>query len=276
MTAPVGSSPVSTGPAGAEFEGQVGATYLLALLTNASPRGLPGTLIDRVQFQRAGEGYPLDDVIVHAHNMRGEPSVLRLQVKRSLTAAPKDPEFAAAVAQAGKAVSHAGFWERHEQLAVAFGRASRALLGPYPDVLLWARQMGTAREFFERMDRSGVANDDMRTFVTTVRDQLAAAGWAGDDELLWRLLRRFHLLRFDLTVEGSEGELIAVERCARALHEHDGARARSLWGNLVELAINTASSGGELTRELLQAELTVRGFRLGGVRSLAPHARSVG
>ena len=36
--ATTGSSPASTGPAGGHFEGQVGAHYLLSLLTNGEPR----------------------------------------------------------------------------------------------------------------------------------------------------------------------------------------------------------------------------------------------
>ena len=58
------TSPASSGPAGSHFKGQVGAHYLLSMLTGTEPRGLPGTMIDRIEFQRAAEGHPLDDVIV--------------------------------------------------------------------------------------------------------------------------------------------------------------------------------------------------------------------
>ena len=71
-----GVSPTSTGPAGSHFEAQVGASYLLALLTGGEPRGLPGTSIDRVELQRAAEGRPLDDVIVHAHDVGGANGIL--------------------------------------------------------------------------------------------------------------------------------------------------------------------------------------------------------
>src|ERR1035441_2756258 len=67
------TSPASSGPAGSHFEGRVGASYLLSLLVGAEPRGLPGTIIDRVAFQRAAEGHPLDDVVVYAHDVLGEP-----------------------------------------------------------------------------------------------------------------------------------------------------------------------------------------------------------
>lgn len=47
------SSPLSTGPAGPHFESKVGAHYLLSMLVDAPARGLPGTIIDRVEMQRA-------------------------------------------------------------------------------------------------------------------------------------------------------------------------------------------------------------------------------
>jgi hypothetical protein len=57
-----------------QFEGQVGAHYLLTMLVGGEPRGLPGTAIDRVEFQRAAEGRPLDDVIIHSHDTHGTSS----------------------------------------------------------------------------------------------------------------------------------------------------------------------------------------------------------
>src|SRR6266566_3953657 len=89
-TATEGTSPAASGPAGSLFEGQVGAFFLLSLLVRAEPRGLPGTIIDRVEFQRASEGHPLDDVIVHAHDGQGKSAVLEVQVKKGLTFTPSD------------------------------------------------------------------------------------------------------------------------------------------------------------------------------------------
>src|SRR3954453_15216336 len=90
---PTGVSPSSAGPAGALFEGRVGAHYLLTMLAEADPRGLPGVAIQRVEFQRAGEGHPLDDVIVHGVMRTGKPATLEIQVKRTITFSPGDPVF---------------------------------------------------------------------------------------------------------------------------------------------------------------------------------------
>ena len=87
------TNPASSGPAGSEFEAQVGATYLLAMLLAAEPLGLPGTVVDSVELQRAGEGFPLDDVIIHAHDASGATAILEIQVKRTLSFARGDTVF---------------------------------------------------------------------------------------------------------------------------------------------------------------------------------------
>jgi hypothetical protein len=56
--------PSSTGPAGADFEARVGAAQMLAMLKGAPARGLPEMNIERVELQRAADGFPLDDVIL--------------------------------------------------------------------------------------------------------------------------------------------------------------------------------------------------------------------
>jgi hypothetical protein len=71
------AAPVAaTGPGGAHFEGQVGAHYLLTMLAGGVPRGLPGTIIDSVAFQRAND-HPLDDVVVRAHDAAGNDATQR-------------------------------------------------------------------------------------------------------------------------------------------------------------------------------------------------------
>ncbi len=84
------ASPAATGPGGAHFEAKVGAYYLLALLLDAEPRGLPSVRIHRIQLQGAGDGFPLDDVIVHARMPAGAPATAEIQAKRKITFSPAD------------------------------------------------------------------------------------------------------------------------------------------------------------------------------------------
>jgi hypothetical protein len=260
------ASPASSGPAGSHFEGQVGASYLLSMLVGAEPRGLPGTIIDRVKFQRGAEGYPLDDVTVEAHDVSGTPATLEIQVKRDITFAPKDEVFKKVVGQIAEAAGKADFWNGKHELGIAISRSSRKIDGPFQDVLTWARQLGDSKTFFERIERPGSANADMREFVKTFKSHLGEAGAANDDETVWKLLRRLQILVFDFTASGSASEALMKERAVRALHPDDGLRAGELWKVLTELAIDIASAGGDRTRDQLIAELTGRSYRLAGDR----------
>jgi hypothetical protein len=247
----------------------VGAHYLLTMLVDAEPRGLAGTIVDRVEFQRAAEGRPLDDVIVHAHDAFGRPAVLEVQVKRELTFAPADPVFREVVGQVAKASQREDFWTIRYKLAVATAKRSRKIDGAYQDVLRWAREVESAEVFFQRLRRKGSANDDMRGFVETFRAHLEEAGVANDDDTVWRLLGRLWILTFDFTADGSASEALAIERATRALHPDDSPRAGALWTDLIELAIRIASVGGARTLPQLTDEVTAHAFRLAGQRRFA-------
>jgi hypothetical protein len=239
---------------------------LLALLTGGEPRGLPGMVIDRIELQRASEGRPLDDVIVHAHDGSGTTAVLEIQVKREIAFSPSDEVFRDVVQQIAAAARRPDFWTSRYELAVATAKTSQRISGPYQDVLTWARQLGSATTFIERINRAGSANDNMRTFVRTFRTRLQEAGASHDDETVWGLLRRFQILVYDFTAPGSADESRARDRAALALHPDDATHAATLWTELVELAVRVAAAGGDRTRAALLEDFRGRPYRLAGER----------
>lgn len=269
---PTGTSPSSSGPAGALFEGQVAAHYLLTMLAEADPRGLPGVLIECVQLQRAGEGHPLDDVVVRGVTREGEPAVLEVQVKRTITFSPSDAVFKDVVVQLAEAFQTLDLAHNSHQFAVATERTSFKITGPYQDVLRWAREVSSAAVFFGRINRKNVGNDYMRTFVSTVQTHLEGAGCANDEETVWQLLRRFQILTFDYDAPGSQSLELAIERARSLLDPADAARASAFWKVLTQTAIRVATAGGDLNRERLVSEIArVDSFQLlGSRRNRAP------
>lgn len=275
-----GVSTAASGPAGTHFEAQVAAFYLLAMLCGAPPRGLPGTTIDRIALQQANAGRPLDDVVIHAVDGSGRAMVLEIQVKRTVTFAPADPVFRKIVGQIADVMLRPDFWSSQYYLAIATSRGSRKIDGPYQDVLALARQIEESAKFFSLIKLPGVANDDMRNFINTLQTHLKDEGVAHDDETVWKLLRRLQILAFDFTATGSVSEDLSRERALRILHPDDALRVDALWGNLVELAINVAKSGGDRSRTTLLESLRPLGFRFasdrrhaGALAVIAEHAR---
>lgn len=260
------TSTAASGPAGSHFEGQIGAFYLLAMLSGAPPRGLPGTRIERVALQQANAGRPLDDVVIYASDAAGGKAVLEIQVKREITFTPSDPTFRKVVGQIVQALRHKDFFKIQYELAIATAKGSRKIDGAYQDVLMLARRMGDASTFLTQLGLAGAANDDMRTFVRTFRSHLQDEGAPGDDETTWQLLRRLQILTFDFTAIGSASEELARERAARVLHSEDISRSGALWANLIEISINVAKSGGDHTRQTLLTSLSESAFRFSGER----------
>lgn len=258
------TNPASSGPAGPHFEGQVAANYMLSMLVGAEPRGLPGATFDKVQLQRGSEGFPLDDVIVHAHSANGSPAIIEVQVKRSITFAPSDLVFEKVVDQIAHSSGNDGFWKRNHQLSIATAQTSRQISGSYQDLLTWARELESGAAFFRRINREFTGNAYMRGFVRTFQANLEKAGAAHSDEDVWRLLQRLQIHVYDFTATGSASEELARERAARALHSEDTPKAGILWNNLVELSIRTAAAGGERSRTQLVEDLGVESFRLVG------------
>ena len=269
------TSPASTGPAGAHFEGQVGAHYLLSMLIDSDPRGLPGVAIDRIEFQRRAEGHPLDDIVVHAHDNQGCATLLEIQVKRSVTFAPSDRVFREVVGQVAEASRRPAFRTANHRLAVAIFRGSQRVTGPYQDVLTWARRLDSTQTFMGRLNQSGAANEPMRTFVDTFRNNLRTVQAPHDDTTVHHLLSRFQILQFDYGAPGSLSEAWDNERSSQALDDGDRPRARDFHRRLVELAIETEAAGGDLTRDRLIERLREGSFRLAGRRGYRDARRSL-
>jgi len=264
---PTATSPSASGPAGELFEGQVGAHYLLTMLAEADPRGLPGVLLERVELQRASEGHPLDDVIVHGTTQAGESAVLEVQVKRTITFSPADPVFKDVVTQLAQAFQTLDLSNSRRQFAVATSRPPFKTIGDYQDVLSWAREIGSAETFIARIDREKVGNESMRAFVKTLRAHLTAAGCASDDQAVWHVLRRFQILPFDFGAPGSQSAELALERARHVLEPGDASRAGAFWKALTATTIRVATVRGDLDRARLLVELgQIDNFRLNGSR----------
>jgi hypothetical protein len=256
------AAPAATGNAGPQFEGKVGAFYLLALLSSSEPRGLPGATIRTVEFQQRGSGRPLDDVIVTATNADGSAAILEIQAKRSPTFTASDKEFTDVVAQMWEAAQKSEFKTIRYELAVAIARTTTRVEHDCQEVLHWARQLPDGATFSAHINREKFASKGMRDFVDVFRANLVVAGAPNDNETVWRLLRRFQILVFDFESPGSDYEHRARERARLALATDQANRAADLWPVLIDQAGACARAGGALDRPAAVSPLeTQHGFR---------------
>jgi energy-coupling factor transporter ATP-binding protein EcfA2 len=254
--------PAATGNAGPQFEADVGAFYLLSLLSEGEPRGLPGATTRTIEFQRRGSGHPLDDIIVKALNADGSAAVLEIQAKRTLMFTASDKEFKDVVSQMWDASKKPEFGTIRYELAVAIARTTTRVEHACQSVLDWARQLPDAATFAAHIGRENFSSKDMRDFVNVFRTNLALAGAPTDDETVWRLLRRFQILPFDFESPGSDYAHRMRERARLVLVNGQAGRAADLWPVLSHHAGKNARAGGALDRPALVASLyTEYGFQ---------------
>ena len=176
LKSPQVAPPAATGNAGPQFEGKVGAFYLLSLLSGSEPRGLPGATIRTVRFQQRTSGFPLDDVIIHAMNADGSDAFLDIQAKRSLTFTASDKEFTDVVAQMWGTAQKPGFEAIRHEMAVAIARTTTRVEHACQEVLHWARQLQDGASFAAHINQEKFSSKDMREFVSVFRANLAFAG----------------------------------------------------------------------------------------------------
>ncbi|MER9947370.1 hypothetical protein [Mesorhizobium sp. M0047] len=263
-----GSSPASRGPAGAYIEGELGALYLLALLTGNRAPGLPDARVVSVRFQGTEQGFKLDDLIVSGAGSAGN-FILEIQSKRDITFSSGDAVYQDVASQIARSVVGSVPEVRHF-LGIATQRTSRKISGAYQDVLKWAQTADSATAFFNRIDAKGVASKDMRDFVATTRKHLIAGGIADDDQAIWSLLRRMLILEFDFEATAPIARTYGLALARVALADEDVARAEALWSRLTDLSIKTGTTGGKIDRDSLRADLAEAGFRLAGERDYGP------
>lgn len=263
------ASPSATGAAGPVFAGEVGASYLLSLLAEGEPCGLPGCKARLVAFQRAAQGRALDDVIVHATDGTGAPATLEIQAKRTATFSPQDPVFKSVVGQMVKTAARAEFHSQRYELAIAIEKTSTRIERDYQTLLHWIRHASSLSDLATRLALPGVASPPARTFLTTVRSHLAACGATSTEVDALSLLRRFQILIFPFSEAGSTHALLMRDRCRAVLHPEQGSQAPTLWAVLCNIALHHDAAAGDLDFKRLREILTTEHqFEFAGLRSL--------
>ena len=260
------ASPYSTGGGGTHFEARVAATYLAATLCEAPARGLPGFCALEVRTQRASDGEPLDDLIVIGVLADGRSSKLSLQVKSSLKFSAKDNEWQAVVVAAWDTFSSESFDEICHRIGVAVANYDERIDKYYQSVLGWAAYSASGADFVLRIQAKDFSNAEKRSFVDGVQAILSAhIGRNATEDELWRFLKSFVLLHFDLNLaDGQSRDAIATEdRLRDLLSEGERQGASAIWAFLVAKAGQLIPAGGSANRATLVEALAAQNLPRG-------------
>jgi hypothetical protein len=255
------TSPRAAGPAGPQFEVKVATHYALALLAQTEAFGLPGAIIDRLEFQRSGLGHPLDDIIVKGTTRTGEQRCLEVQAKRSMSFSEGDKNFLTVVA----AIVEGRKKDPGRRFAVALERTSGPIENGVQEALELSRHATDAQSFMTLLNTRGRGNQDMRRFVGALKNHLVDHGCRTDDTV-FEVLKSFSVLAFDYARPNSIAE---HHDRRRAQQLASAASQANLYDVLFGLILRSDAIGGETNRGHLIDALRDHGVEIGPTLHLA-------
>ncbi len=253
-----GASPRATGPAGSQFEVKVAAHYSLSVLAQTEAFGLPGAVVRRLEFQRADQGHPLDDIILHGEAADGSTRCLEVQAKRQMAFTESDANFDAVA----RMLVDGWRIDPQRRFAVAIERTSSSIDRGVQEVLELSRHTIDDKSFEAQLAAPG-RNRQMRDFYAAFKAKLAANG-VTDTADVFAVLRNFSVLVFDYARPNSIAEHTDRMRASRIAGGNEG-----LYDALVSELLAADAIGGEGDRRHWAEKLRERGILLNEVRTFA-------
>lgn len=261
------ASVISTGAGGTVFEHHVGASFISLLLTGGFLPVFPQASAIKVHFQAKRLGWNTDDLVIEGAGTSGQRHRIAVQVKRTFSISTSDSECRKTFLAAWNDFNNSALFNGScDALLLITHLGTNRLLGDFGWLLTQARASSSVDDFMHRRSGDGLLNKRSKADCLTVQKIIEEeSGAAISDIQLWKFLRAFHVVSYDLSGQSSKDE--AWVRSLLALVVTDGnpeSSASTTWSELVNLAAQAATTGSSVERHGLPSTM------LGRHRSIAP------
>jgi hypothetical protein len=200
------SNPASTGGLGTHFENRVQTSFAILMLTGGFSPCLPRWPIYKIKLQGKYQGYEIDDLIVFAKHLGSDKHAKMLaQIKHTLNITKGNKAFGEVIQAAWKDFNNAQlFSEAYDVISLITGPLSSTDTDATRTLLEQARHSECSEDFLERVNRGKFTSNEQRDKLEAFKSQLSAANKGNEitDEQLWRFLKCFNLLIYDLDIKG--------------------------------------------------------------------------
>lgn len=248
-------SPFSTGGGGTRFELLVAVSYLIKLLRQEVPRGMPEGIVHGVHLQQRNRGNPVDDIIVDCRAPGGEKK-LYLQVKHSITFS-KNEDFLKVIEETWRQLSGPNFVLDSDGVGLAIGEGSNTVTvrRHVMDVLDWAKTSSNARSFHDKVSPFSQKLAVLNTFKEGLT---RALGRGPTQKQVWTLLRHFVVVPFDFTTRAGRDSVDCHNVLIDSVEVRDPRHGAGLYTILYDMASEYAVYAGDITREALSNRICER------------------
>ncbi|WP_045589806.1 hypothetical protein [Vibrio vulnificus] len=201
------SNPFSTGGGGVNFETRVQAAFALSLLTKSCVPCLSQDMrAKELKFQNKYDGVNTDDFVLVATDKASNQSQLFAQIKHEITiSGAVDSMFAEVIHSAWNDFKSTDFNVENDSIALITGPLPKLEVNNTLPILEWAKYSSNSAEFIKKSKTKGFTSEAKVNKLNIFRSQLTAAngGSSVTDDELWRFLKAFQLVSFDLDAKYS-------------------------------------------------------------------------
>lgn len=232
------SNPYTTGGGGIHFENEVQTGFVVLMLANGNCPVLK-TPISRVSMQARARRVQTDDLVVDATKNSAK---LVAQIKHSIGIGD-NKKFGEVIAAAWKDYCEESFLPGRDAIALITGSLSKTDVNDSRRILEWARCMSDS-EFFEQVRKSEGSSVGKKQKLKAFEKHLAdAKGAALSDHEVWRFLRSYYLLGFDLDVKAGISAILLQTLIAQYAPE----RTEDIWARLYREVAHVSENGGSIS-----------------------------
>lgn len=239
-----------TGGAGFNYEDQVVAYYLAALLLEGHAAGCTG-VVTSVAVQQAA-AHPMDDVVVEMMDVAGR-RVLGLQVKRALrlTAAASNSDFLSTMAAAAATRQLHSFQVGRDAYGFVTEHVAMASYRSINRLIDWARSDVCGKDFVQRFESGGTAAAPERN----LRLELLPLTETTSDDSEMEFYQHFVALRIDGLSEGGIMRGAIITQLQGLIPSGQKGLAELLFNRLCQIASDGAAHARKWTRATLVRQL---------------------
>jgi hypothetical protein len=249
------SNPFSNGSGGAHFENRVQTSFAILMLTGGFSPCLPTWPIIEIKLQGKYDGYETDDLIVYCEEpISRKKAKLIGQIKHSINITNGDGTFGEVIQAAWSDFNNPKiFTEGSDVIALICGPLSGTDTNSVRPLLEQARSSKNSEDFVKRIERGKFTSNDQREKLKVFKTHLKSANNETDltNDELFRFLRSFHLLIYDLDIKGVVLSLIHT-----LIEQYSPNNANSLWSQMYDHVSWVNKKAGFITISSMPEEIS--------------------
>ncbi len=248
------TNPFSTGGGGHNFETHIQAVLAVLMLTGGFAPCLPLWPIKKIKLQGKYAGYNIDDCIVFTREPNSDREAKLLsQIKHSLSISEGSKPFGDVIKAAWHDFCNPQLFNpERDAIAVITGQLNASDVDNVVTLLDWARHSENASEFISKVQKANFSNNQKRSKLKAFRVHLRQANGSdvSEDEL-WRFIKSFHLLGYDLDIRAG----VTLSLLQSMIAQYNPDNAQKLWLQVVEEVKSANQDAGTLTIETISPDI---------------------